>query len=291
MNKLTRRSLLHSAAAGLTLAAFAKSRSATPPQISSKSPITDTNVYLDPWPIRHLKLSEPGALAAKLQSQDVTEAWAGSFDALLHKDLGEVNTRLAETCAQHPVFKPVGAVNPMLPRWEDDIERCASLHHMRGIRLHPNYHNYKLDDARFPELLKLATSRKLFVQIAVVLEDERTQNPILRIPPVDVSPLVKALEAVPHARVMLLNWQRTAGGRPTLTLLKKSRVMFDLTLVEGIMGLEGLLEELPVERVVFGSYAPVFYFEAAKLKLQESALDQKQLNAITHENAARFSGV
>jgi hypothetical protein len=288
-NALTRRKILHSAAMGFALGAIETSRSEeTTSRISSSPAITDTNVFLDQWPIRHLPLAEPTALAVKLKSQCVTEAWAGSLDALFHKDLAEVNSRTTETCAQHSIFKPIGAVNLSLPRWEDDIEHCATKHRMRGIRLHPNYHSYKLDDPRFVELLKLATSHKLFVQIAFVMEDERTQHPLLRVAPIDISPLPKALESVPGARVMLCNWTRSSGGKPTLTLLKNTDVMFDVAQVEGILGIETLLEELPLDRIVFGSYAPVFYFEAAKLKLQESALDEKQLAAITHENAARF---
>lgn len=284
---MPRRSFLRGAmAAGLITSSIRAEKSAA--DATANPALIDTNVFLDRWPIRHLPLAEPAALEAKLKSHQVTEAWAGSLDALLHKDLAGVNARTAATCANHPVFKPVGAVNPTLPQWENDIERCALKHHMRGIRLHPNYHGYKLDDPRFLDLLKLATSRKLAVQIACVMEDDRTQNPLLRVPPVDLSPLPKALEAVPGARVMLLNWQRSSGGKPALLMLKDTNVLFDLAMVELILGIETLLEELPVERIVFGSYAPVFYFEAAKLKLQESALDGKQMNAITHGNAARW---
>jgi uncharacterized protein len=281
----TRRHFLQTALAGAATAQVlrhASSASAAP------AALIDTNAYLDRWPIRNLPLAEPAALAAKLKSQNVTAAWVSSLDALLHKDLAGANARTAETCARFPVFQPLGAINPSLPRWESDLERCATKHRMRGIRLHPNYHGCKLDDPRFLELLKLATAHKLFVQIACLMEDERTQPSLLRVPPVDVSPLPKALQAVPDARIMLLNWQRSSGGKPTLLALKNTGVLFDIAMVELILGIETLLEELPAERIVFGSYAPVFYFESAKLKLQESALNEKQLNAITHENAARF---
>lgn len=289
VDSTTRRRFMQNAAAAALTAQFVSHQSSSIAAIPSEpTSITDTNVYIDRWPIRRLPLAEPAALAAKLKSQNVTEAWAGSLDALLHKDLAGVNARTAEACAGHPVFKPVGAVNPSLPRWQDDVERCANKHRMRAVRLHPNYHGYRLDDPRFLELLKLATSHKLFVQIACVMEDERTQHPLLRVPAVDLSPLPKALESAPGARVMLLNWQRNSGGKPTLLTLKNANVLFDIAMVELIMGIESLLEELPAGRIVFGSYAPVFYFEAAKLKLQESALDERQLNAIAHENAARW---
>lgn len=286
----TRRAFLQRTAAALAIPITSESFAAPANPPANSPPLIDTNVYLGQWPIRHLPLAEPAALAAKLKSQNVAEAWASSLDALLHKDLAGVNARTAETCAKFPVFQPVGAINPTLPRWENDVERCATKHRMRGLRLHPAYHGYQLNDPRFTELLKLATAHKLFVQIAMTMEDERTQNAILRTPLVDVSPLPKAIESAPGTRVMLLSWMRGSGGKPTLTLLKGTPLMFDIAQVEGLLGLETLLEELPLDRIVFGSYAPVFYFEAAKLKLQESALDAKQLAAITHENAARWLG-
>lgn len=249
--------------------------------------LIDTNVWLGRWPIRHLPLAEPAALAAKLAKNGVTRAWASSLDGVLHKDIGGVNARLAETCRAFPIFEPVGVVNPTLPRWEADIAACAAAT-MRSIRLIPAYHGYTLDDARFAEVLKLATAQRLGVQVTLMLEDVRTQNRLLTAPTPDISPLAKALEAAPGARVMLLNWLRSMAGKPVLLALRGTSVMFDIALLEGIAGIEATLEDMPIERLCFGSYAPVFYHEAAKLKLQESELTAAQLDAITHANARRF---
>lgn len=269
---------------------FAATAAAALPLRGKPAPaqLIDTNVWLGRWPIRDLPLaSDPAALAAKLKSNGVTSAWASSLDGLMHKDIAGVNSRLVEACHALPVFEPFGAVNLTLPRWEADVAACAG-HKMRGIRLVPAYHGYKLDDARFLEVLKLATSLKLVVQIAAILEDERTQNPLMRVPPVNITPLAKAMASAPGARVMLLNWLNITAGKPVLFTLANTGVLFDIAMLEGIAGIEAALESVAVERLCFGSYAPVFYHEAAKLKLQESDLSDAQLAALTHENVQRF---
>ena len=166
----------------------------------------DVNVYLSHWPTRRLPQDDTPQLVRKLQESDVVQAWAGSFDGLLHKDIAAVNSRLAAACANEGtgLLLPFGSVNPTLPDWQDDLRRCAQEHKMQGIRLHPNYHGYTLDDPRFSELLDLADKAGLIVQIAIKMEDERTQHPLLRVEPVDVSPLVSLLQDKPDLPIVLI---------------------------------------------------------------------------------------
>ena len=151
---------------------------------------------------------------------------------------------------------------------------------MKVIRLHPNYHGYTLDDPAFIELLEASTAQKLIVQIVAQLEDERTQHPLVPVKPVDFKPLPALLKKIPEARVMILNANR-AMPAPAGT-----KVWLDIAMLESVGGVENLLKDWPLDRVVFGSYAPVFYWESAKLKLQESDLSEPQLTAITHGNAS-----
>ena len=169
--------------------------------------LIDTNVSLGQWPFRHEVLSDTPALVGKLREHGVTQAWAGSFDALLHKDISGVNARLVDECRQHGqgLLVSIGALNPMLPGWQEDLRQCVEVYRMPGIRLHPNYHGYKLNDPVFERVLQLADERNLLVQIAVLMEDERTIHPLVNVPATETAPLPAVLKAFPKLRVQLLN--------------------------------------------------------------------------------------
>jgi hypothetical protein len=56
-------------------------------------------------------------------------------------------------------------------------------------------------------------------------------------------------------------------------------------MLEGVGGVENLLAQMPANCVLFGSHAPLFYFESALLKLKESLLNEEQLKSIQSANA------
>jgi predicted TIM-barrel fold metal-dependent hydrolase len=158
---------------------------------------------------------------------------------------------------------------------------------MPGLRLFPNYHGYKLSDPVFAKLLALAVEKNLIVQIIASLEDERTQPGAARTPHVDAKPLVDLLPRQPGARVMLLNWHRPVKLE-LATQLARLGVCFDIATVENVGVVDNLCEELSAERVMFGSHAPFFYFESAKLKLEESELGPERRAAVSELNARRW---
>ena len=250
----------------------------------------DTNVYLSRWPCRRLPCDDTSALVDKLRKAGVKQAWCGSFDALLHKDIAAVNSRLAEECKGHgggdkPLLVPFGTINPKLPDWKEDLRRCAEVHIMPGIRLHPNYHGYKLDDPDFVALLSAAARMKLIVQLAIRMEDPRTQHPLLQVPDVDAAPLEAIIKQHPTLRLVILNGLMPL--RPDVVeKLAAAGISFDFATLEGIAGLSKLLKSVPLDRILFGSYFPFFAWESAKLKLQESGLARFQVEAITEKNAA-----
>ncbi len=252
----------------------------------------DTNVYLSRYPFRRLPGDEPAELVGKLRRGGVERAWAGSFDALLHRDLATVNRRLSDDCRRfgNGLLVPFGSVNPAMPDWQEELRRCHEDYRMPGIRLLPGYHGYKLGDKAFVDILGAATRRRMIVQIVVSSEDERTQHPMVR--PVDVSVAagVDPIRSTPGARVQLLNHNHRTPADLAKKLMAAGEVYVDIAMVENTHGLDTLVKAIPPERVAFGSYYPFYYWESAALKVKEAALLGPQELAIFRGNARRLMG-
>jgi predicted TIM-barrel fold metal-dependent hydrolase len=285
---LDRRGFLQMAAAATGVGALAAARGGQ--AAATPGGLIDVNTYLGRWPLRHLPGEETADLVSRLRRHGVVQAWVGSVDGLLHRDMAAVNARLADECRRHGdgLLVPFGSVNPKLPDWEDDLRRCVQEHRMPGIRLHLNYHGYTLDDPDFARLLRLAAERGLIVQLVLIMEDERTMHPLLRVEPTSVTGLLGLLKQTPGLRIVLLNSQRVLRAQALADLIAAGEVYVEIAMLEGVGGVTNLLAQTPLNRVLFGSFTPLFYFESALLKLQESPLSDEQLGAIRCANARRL---
>jgi predicted TIM-barrel fold metal-dependent hydrolase len=305
--KLDRRSVLKASlipAAFPMAAAFANSPllvAEQPPKAIRAGPeIVDTNVHLFAWPFRKLKYDRTEVLVSKLRKHRITQAWAGTFEAVLHKQLDVINRRLAEECRTRGdgMLHPFGSINPAWPDWQEDLRRCHEQYRMPGVRLYPAYHGYSLDHPEFAHLLAETAKRRVLVQIAIRLEDIRVHHAATDVPDVNVSPLADLLKKVPEARVQLINSGGGQLGNNIPALIGQANVTFDIAATEGNGGVGRLIEgknpsyrgAIPVERLMFGSHAPYFPCESALMKLFESPLSLEQLEKLMSANARRMVG-
>ena len=277
----TRRDSLRSLTAGTIATAL--------PAVAKSGPspeVIDTNVSLFQWPFRRVPNDLPAALSFHLTRLGITEAWAGSFEAILHRDISSVNKRLANACRRYPLFRPVAAINPVLPGWERDLRLCKEEHRMHAVRLVPGYHRYALTEPFVERLLRQSAAKGMLVQIAVTLEDERTQHPSFRSINVDLSPLADLVSRVPRSRIQILNLR----GRVPRELQALNQIYFDTSRADSTDGVPKRISETGANRVLLGTHAPLLIPAASLIRLHESGqLSGVQLTAVTSANARQLT--
>lgn len=315
--RFLKRALAMSAACGLTgrgAATERQSQSAT----ATVDEIIDTYVYLGRWPHQRLAADEPGELMAMLRRNHISCAWVGSFDGLFHKDVAGVNERLAKMCTvlqvvglptdSHarrsksgdssaappkrdpftPRLIPLGSVNPTLPDWEEDVRRCHESFKMPGIRLHPNYHGYTLDDPRFGRLLEIASDRGLVVQLVARMDETRHRFLNPQSERVDLKPLAALIGKFPRLRLVVSNGHSSSDDAGTNALLEMEQLYFDFGRASTVTEIRQLMEKASPNRVVFGSCAPLHSFEPMLIRMRDLISDIDALRAVAYANASRL---
>jgi predicted TIM-barrel fold metal-dependent hydrolase len=292
-------SLVSAAAGSLSNHGLRAAQTAARNATSSTAPgVIDTNVNLFDWPFRALKYRNTKALVAKLKKHHVIEAWAGSFEALLSKDMNGVNARLAAECREHGrgFLIPFGSVNLAWPDWQEDLRRSHEDHKMPGLRIYPGYQPFDLDHPDMETLVKMVSERRLILQIVFGMEDPRVYHPIINVGPVTFAPLLNAIQGTPNAKVQLLHFSGSVQSNDLSQFMAKPNTSMDISRLEGNGAVSRMIgtvtglpsPRVPLDRIVFGSHAPYFPLETALLKLIESPLDAPQLQAIMQGNARRL---
>lgn len=303
--KIGRRTFLGDSLLSAAALSLSPSLTKAQPQPSEKTAVSDTlpdiidtNINLFEWPFRHLKYGNTQALVKKLRQHRITQAWAGSFDALFHKDLDGVNARLVKECELNGdgMLLPFGTVNLAWPNWEEDLRQCHEVYHMPGIRIYPIYQTFDPTHTDFSRFVQQVTDRGLILQIVGDMEDIRHHHPIIEVREVNLEPLLDIMQKIPQAKIQLLYWNHRVKQNLLEKLIAGTNIVLDTSRIEGAGEVGRLIEgkswlgypTVPVERIMFGSHAPYFPVEDNVLKLFESPFTLEQMQAIMHVNARKF---
>jgi predicted TIM-barrel fold metal-dependent hydrolase len=291
MHVTRRRFLKHTLAA---TAACGLARVAVAGDAPSSDEIIDTHVYVGHWPNQRLLDEDLANLVTLLQTSNVSQAWVGSFEGLFHKDIAAVNQRLADLVKSvasqfRPIqMHPFGTINPTLPDWEDDVRRCHETFEMRGVRLHPNYHGYTLDDPRFSQLLEMCTANELIVQLVCWMDDDRRRVLSPNATRVDLKPLAKKVTSLNELRLVISNGYQTANDEAIRALLPMKQICFDFAQATNEIAIRELADRTSANRVLFGSGTPLHDIAAPLAVMQKAQLKGTERSAIQTKNAKQL---
>lgn len=259
------------------------------------SMLIDMNAYLGHWPFRRLRQNTAPELVALMEEKGVDLACVSSASAIFYKNSQAGNEELAEQIEPHrDRLIPFAVINPTYADWEHDLTVCAEQFGAKGLRLYPNYHNYRLGDTHCRALVTAATELGLILSMPIRQVDQRQRHWLIEIPDLDLNEIASLVEAHPQASFALLEGAGYTGSR-----LGKAdgglpgNYVIEISRLSAVMAAElhVLMDNLGADRLVFGTGMPFKYPDPALVKLEVVDATEEDRDLIRSGNARRLLGI
>ena len=251
--------------------------------------IIDVNTYLGPYAFRQVRHNSVEELLQLMDSKGVEKAWVSSAAAITYRNVQPANEELAGAVRQRRTrLIPLAVINPSYAGWQDDLTECTEKFGMKGLRLYPKWHNYRLGDRCCADLVDAATALGLIITIPLRVEDYRQRSWLVDVQDLTPAEIELLLRSNPRARFVLLNgagYTASALGRKGSDL--PANYWIEISRLSALMANEigSLTETLGVGRIVFGTGMPFNAPDPTLIKMEALRLSKQDKDRIFWRNA------
>ena len=252
--------------------------------------LVDINTWVGPWPFRHLEEATVVGLLKRMDRKGIDRAVVAHTGAALYRDPHPANEELARQVRRHTDrLLPVATLRPHNPGWEEDLRRCHEDHGFVGLRLYPQYHEYRLTDEPALDMIDTAHACGFVIQVPQRVEDRRTRHPWDIARDLSGAELIDALQARPKVKWMLLNALGLAADR----LPKDANYVIDISRMTAVLqrNMQQVLDAAGNDKLAFGTGMVFKVADPALLKLEVLDRGKRVRETIAWRNAARMLGL
>lgn len=252
--------------------------------------IIDTNAYIGHWPFRQLRHNNADGLLKLMDANHIDKAMVSSINAIFYRNCHQGNVELSDSTKIHPDrFITFATLNPKYAEWKDDLKQCKEEYNMSGIRMLPQYHNYKLYEGEGLEMINLATEMKMTISVPIRMEDRRQRHWLDNVNDIGLSEIESAMNSCPEARFIILS------GRGFESLakndnLRKRNFLIEISRLNVVPQGEipKLIEQLGASKLAFGTGIPFSYANPSLLKMQILDVPDKTKEKLMWQNAQQI---
>lgn len=255
----------------------------------------DVNAYLGHFAFRQLRHNSAEGLLRLMDRKGIERAVVSSAAAITYRNAQPGNEEVAAEVKGHrDRLIPFAVLNPAYSDWRHDLRVCHEEFGMRGVRLYPHWHGYKLDAGDCLAFVRAAAARQLVISIPFRVEDRRQQSWLVDVADIGQQEAAALVRAVPEARFILGNGSgfvssplgRKDGGLP-------ANYWIEISLLTAVIANEigQLIANLGEDRILFGSGMPFHYPDGALLKVEVLDAPAAVKEKIRRGNARRLLGL
>jgi predicted TIM-barrel fold metal-dependent hydrolase len=254
----------------------------------------DVNAYLGHFAFRQLRHNTAASLLRLMDRAGIEKAVVSSAAAITYRNAHAGNEEVFEQVKNHrDRLIPFAVLNPAYAGWRHDLTVCRNEFGMRGLRLYPNWHAYKLASAQCLELVSAAAEQRLIVSVPFRVEDRRQQSWLVDIPDVTARDAAALARAVPSGRFIFGNGSGLASSELGRPAGQPPNYWIEISLLTALLTNEigQLIQSLGADRVLFGSGMPFHYPEGAVAKLEVLDASPAVKEKIARANAKSLLGL
>ena len=247
----------------------------------------DVNCWIGTWPFRSSHYSTLDDLQKTHRANGISHGFVGSLQSVFWADPMRAEEALS-AALQGSGYDQICTANPALPGVEAYLDEAVERFSVRGVRICPGYHGYRLDDACVEPLHRALVRHGLPLFLTVQLEDPR-------------------LSYIAAARELELPELRAAAARFSDVKLVCSFIQSgDLVAMEDLFrscanlyadtsgfrgpagALEYVLEHIDPGRLLYGSAHTLYTLRSSLSCIEQARVPDAVKEQILGENARRF---
>lgn len=181
-----------------------------------------------------------------------------------------------------------GTLHPGYANWETELKRLKTAG-LRGIKLHPDFQGFWLDDARLLPIFEVAQKDFIF-EIHIGDNTSPEKNPSC---PYKLAAILDAFPSLTVIAAHMGGYRMWEHSLKALGVRRRENLWFDTSSVTPFVApkeLRALLDAFPRERLLFGTDWPLYDPEEELERLQRMAgLSDAQLEAVLSNAEQLFS--
>jgi hypothetical protein len=214
-------------------------------------PLFDANIFCGNYPYRRLPADTPEGLSALQTEAFLIGSIATPFESIFYRQPLEglrpwLDADLPNTWYWLPV-------NPLMPRWQDDVAFAANNPRIAGLRLLPRYHGYLSDHPALAEVVAVAAELNVPLNLTARLLDDRLHpHPLHVDAPLQMGDMAALLTSASSARFILSMFTMAELAQISDILSANANVFADIGCATPFeFRADYIRATLPLERVIY----------------------------------------
>ena len=240
---------------------------------------TDYNCFAGRWPFIKRRQAGFDALRKMHEKHGIESGYVSSLDAVFYNDPFEGDLGLSKEI-KGAGYRHAISINPMLPNTEYDIKRADESFGYDAFRIYPTLHGYDFDTPQFTEFYHMATQKEKPLFIHCLFGDPRLDY-LLKQRLFESESLGLFLKVDHSIPVVLCNMRLNDIYAMASYAGENNNVYYDMSeLRHSMFAIDELSKAGLDDRMVFGSFYPVFDFRAAHIHFDgvDDSIKNKILN-------------